>query len=34
VFLLVLIKKIGLKRWAKEKAKQVKEDYFKKEWEM
>lgn len=34
VFNLCLIKKMGLEKWAKEKAKQVKEDYFHKEWEM
>lgn len=34
VFNLCLIKKMGVERWAKEKAKQVKEDYFHKKWEM
>jgi hypothetical protein len=34
VFNLCLIKKMGLEKWAKEKAKAVKEDYFYKKWEM
>ena len=34
VFNLCLIKKMGLEKWAKEKAKKVKEDYFYKEWEI
>jgi len=34
VFNLCLIKKMGVKSWAKEKAKKVKDDYFHKDWEM
>jgi hypothetical protein len=34
VFNLCLIKKMGLEKWATEKAKQVKNDYFHKKWEM
>lgn len=34
VFNLCLIKRMGLKKWAKEKAKKVKKDYFEKKWQM
>ena len=33
-FNLCLIKKMGLKAWAKKKAKNVKDNYFYKKWEM
>jgi hypothetical protein len=34
VFNLCLIKKMGLEKWAEEKAQKVKDDYFHKKWEM
>ena len=34
VFNLCLIKKMGLESWAEEKAKEVKETYFTKEWKL
>ena len=34
VFNLCLIKRMGLEKWEKEKAKKVKENYFHKKWEM
>jgi hypothetical protein len=34
VFNLCLIKKMGLEKWAKEKAKQVKDTYFKEKWKI
>ena len=34
VFNLCLIKKMGLERWAKDKAKKVKDTYFKEKWKL